>query len=492
MFGKNPMKNKLLKRKFRAQAVKVLAFRFSILLAALIAAFSLSLIFILRFRIQVRQNRELINASNLIYDAMKIQDAESGEISFDFRYAGKAELPYYITYTIYGGESGTVFATNDPFLPLLPATKKRALRHHEENYFSDGDLNILYYAEKFENYVADFEKPSALSDSSYRTFVVETALNIDTDESLLLVFDLPKIMLIFLFPLLILSYFASLLIAKRVMKSVREMTEKAMKISGTDLESRLPLSNRGDEFDALAQSFNDLISRLQQDLKREKQFTSDVSHELGTPLAVILGQANLIRRWGKDEPVQFEKSLDSLIAEAKSMEDIINNLLAISRMENGRLKITKTQVDVSSVFYRVAENTKSWAEEADFEIHISEPYVSADESLLYEACTIIVSNSVKFAGGNARISLSSFFEDGFIKIRIADNGSGFSSETLPHVFERFFRGDEAHSRSAGGSGLGLSIVKSIMNVFEGEANASNGENGGAVVTLLFPFEREKA
>lgn len=489
------MKNKLLKRKFRAQAVKVLAFRFSILLAALIAAFSLSLIFILRFRIQVRQNRELINALNLIYDAIKIQDAKSGEISYDFRNAGKAELPYYITYTIYGGENGTVFATNDPFLPLLPATKKRALRHHEENYFSDGDLNILYYAKEFENYSADFEKPSALSalsDSSYRTFVVETALNIDTDESLLLVFDLPKIMLASLFPLLLLSYFASLLIAKRVMKSVREMTEKAMKISGTDLESRLPLSGRGDEFDALAQSFNDLISRLQQDLKREKQFTSDVSHELGTPLAVILGQANLIRRWGKDEPVQFEKSLDSLIAEAKSMEDIINNLLAISRMENGRLKITKTQVDVSSVFYRVAENTKSWAEEAVFEIHISEPYVSADESLLYEACTIIVSNSVKFAGGNARISLSSFSEDGFIKIRIADNGPGFSSETLPHVFERFFRGDEAHSRSAGGSGLGLSIVKSIMNVFEGEANASNGETGGAVVTLLFPLEREKA
>ncbi len=468
-----------MRHKLRAQAVKILAFRFSILLSAFIAAFSLSIIFLLRFRIRSRQNRELVNAANVLYDSVKVSD---GRNSYDFRNAENAELPYYMTYTIYSPD-GNVFSTNDPFLPLLPVTEKRAARYHEENYFSDGDLNILYYTSDFGNHAAD-------SESLGVGFIIETALNIDTDESLLLVIDLPGIMLASLPPLLLLSYFAAFLIAKRVMKSVRDMTETARQISGTDLESRLPVTNRGDEFDTLAQTFNDLISRLQQDLRREKQFTSDVSHELWTPLSVILGHANLIKRWGKDDSAQLEKSLDSLIAEANSMVDIIQNLLMISRMESGRLKISKSQIDISSVFCRVAENTKSWADGLGFEIHINEPYVFADEPLLYEACTIIVSNSVKFAGGNARISLSSFSEDGFIKIRIADNGPGFSSETLPHVFERFYRGDESHTRSAGGSGLGLAIVKSIMDALGGSAEAANGEKGGAVMTLLFPSERE--
>lgn len=471
-----------MKHKNKTQAVQTLALRFSILLAVFIITFSLSIIFFLRFRIRNQQNQELINAANVLYNAIKNQGEQGDKILYNFRNAENAELPYYITYTIYSDQEN-IFATNDPFLPLLPITKKHAIHHYEENYFSDGDLNILYYAVGFGKFSS--EKSFALSSTSSENFIIETALNIDTDESLHLLFDLPKIMLIAFPPLLLLSYFASLLIAKRVMKSVRKMTETAMQISSTNLESRLPLSKRGDEFDTLAQSFNDLIERLQQDLKREKQFSSDVSHELGTPLSIILGHANLIKRWGKNDSAQFEKSLNSLIAEANSMEDIINNLLMISRMESGRIKISKTKIDIADIFSRIAENTKTWANRVSFEAHISEPYVFADESLFYEALTIIVSNSVKFAGENAHIILSSAIENDFTKIQIADNGPGFSDEELAHVFERFYRGDEAHTRSAGGSGLGLSIVKSIMQTLGGKVYASNSETGGAVMTLLF-------
>lgn len=470
-----------MKNKFHFQAVQTLALRFSILLTAFIIAFSLIIIFLLRFRIRLRQDSELVNASNVLYESIRHDGGKNDDSDFDFANAENAELPYYITYTIYSDEN--VFSTNDPFLPLLPVTKKHSVRYYDENYFSDGDLNILYYAKEFKN-------PSdSNSDSDLQSgFIIQTALNIDTDESIRLLYDLPKIMLAAFPPLLILSYFASLLIAKRVMKNVHKMTETAMKISGTNLEGRLPVSNRNDEFDELAKSFNDLLSRLQSDLKREKQFVSDVSHELGTPLSVILGHANLIKRWGKNNPEQLEKSLDFLIAEAKSMESIIENLLMISRMESGRIKINKTKIDVAEIFSRIIENTKAWANEVSFEVHITEPYVFSDESLFYESLTIVVSNSVKFAGKNAKIILSSEREGDFSKIKIVDNGPGFSSEVLPHVFERFYRGDEAHTRSAGGSGLGLSIVKSIMKTLNGNVNVANGKNGGAEVILYFPTD----
>jgi len=119
---------------------------------------------------------------------------------------------------------------------------------------------------------------------------------------------------------------------------------------------------------------------------------------LKTPIAVMLGHANLLRRWGKNDPAQLEKSLSSLIREAHSMEAIVGNLLEISRFENGRITLHAKLIDIPSLFEHLAENTKAYAPEASFEKHIGVQKVYADEELLYEACTIVISNSIKFAG----------------------------------------------------------------------------------------------
>ena len=123
------------------------------------------------------------------------------------------------------------------------------------------------------------------------------------------------------------------------MKPVKEITRAAEKISSTNLETLLPVSNHNDELDYLAQTFNRLFESLKKDFERERNFTSDVSHELKTPVAGILGQANLLKRWGKNDPVQLEQSLDLIITEASAMNSIITNLLQISKLENGREKL---------------------------------------------------------------------------------------------------------------------------------------------------------
>src|SRR5574344_2250497 len=227
----------------------------------------------------------------------------------------------------------------------------------------------------------------------------------DTPEEL--IERLPKTLLIILLPLLFISFWAALLITRRTLKPVEQMTETARKIGSANLDQRLPVSGRNDEIDTLAVTFNDLFARLQEDFENERQFTSNVSHELKTPLAVILGQANLIRRWGKNDPVQIEKSLNALIAESQTMETVITNMLQLSRLESGTIKPEMQQVMLLPLLERLAGDTHMWAPDAVFDFGgvPEKTAVSADMELLYQCLTIIVSNSIRFAGTSVHISV---------------------------------------------------------------------------------------
>ena len=269
------------RHRIRISTVKRLAMKFSLLLAAIVALFSVGIVLLLRANIRQRQNRELVSAAKAI--------AASGEHGRGREY--DAELPYYITFAVYKSDTREIIATNDPFLPVLSVTAKRAERYTAKNYFIDGDLNILYYAVGF---------------GKGNEYVVQTALNMDSDTAESIISDVAYILALLSLPLLVITYFAAFFIAKRTMKNVRSMTEAAKNISASKLGERLPVTEKGDDFDELAKTFNDLLSRLQADFERERRFTADVSHELKTPLAVMLGHANLLRRWGKDDPEQLE------------------------------------------------------------------------------------------------------------------------------------------------------------------------------------------
>ena len=438
----------------RISTVRQLSLRFSLLFAVMIALFSAGIILLLRAGIRHRQNGELISAARMI--AASLRNERVQELG--------ADLPYYITFSVYKGGTQEVIATNDPFLPALPITPRGAERYTAKQYFIDGDLNILYYA-------VHIDAPE--------NYVIQTALNMDTDTAESIIAGLPNILAAVTVPLLILSYIAQ-------------------KISGSNLTERIPVTDRGDDFDVLAKTFNDLLSRLQTDFERERRFTADVSHELKTPLAVILGHANLLRRWGKHDPDRLEKSLSALIREAHSMEAIIRNLLQITRLENGRVPFNKTPIAVTEFFSRLIGSTHSYAPHISFTEDIEVPAVYTDEELLYQACTVVISNSVKFAGENAHIELSirPILEADSLPdtpaaeiaciISISDNGPGFGEDMLPHIFERFYRGDAAHTRDAGGAGLGLSIAASIMHALGGSIRAENNRGKGACIMLQLP------
>ncbi len=417
---------------------------------------SLSFLYILRSFVQASQTAEMKKACKELYE---------NEFSMD-------AFPYYFSFIAYDIESEEILATNDPFLPLLKDTNGKAVHHFEKDFFYDGDLNVLYYGETY-----NFEG---------RAIVIAVSENIENDSFSRIFPQLPSSILLMSIPVLLISFLFSLLLTKRTIKPVVKITRTARSMTIENLDGQLPLSGRGDEIDELSVAFNDLFLRIKADFDRERQFSSDVSHELNTPLTVIFGQVNLLLRWGKDNPEQLEKSLNAIKAESKSMHAIIENLLQISRIESGRIKPQLCEVDAGALFARVEQEFSAVAPLVSFEISCGEGLSSlqTDPEMLHQIITVFVSNSVKFAGEKCTVRLCAEIKpDGELVISESDDGPGIAEEALPHVFERFYRADEAHTRSAGGSGLGLAIAKSLSEALGMEITADNIKPHGALFAI---------
>ena len=191
----------------------------------------------------------------------------------------------------------------------------------------------------------------------------------------------------------------------------------------------------------------------------------------------------------KMNPEQLEKSLLAIKNESASMHAIIENLLQISRIESGRIKPELCEVYIGELFERVKQEFSAVSSEVRFELSVEPdlPSLNTDPEMLHQIITVFVSNSIKFAGDSCVIKLSALRdESGRIVLSESDDGPGISSSALPHVFERFYRADEAHTRSTGGFGLGLSIAKTLAEALDGEICAGNVEPHGALFQLYLP------
>ena len=436
-----------------------LSIKFMIFVAAIVMLVAMVFVFALRLSIRKKQSQDLKRNAEILCKEIEAQENPVIE---------SLNLDYFISYIVFDDE-GQVWYTNDPLLPELELTEGKAKKYFQKNFYFDGDLNLLY---------CSIRLPTGLT--------VQTSIDTDQDASIQMINTLPKVGAIALIPILLISFLLSFLISKRTLKPVEAMTGSAKKIYESNLESLLPVSKNNDELDILAETFNHLFEDLKKDFEREARFTSDVSHELKTPVAGILGHANLIKRWGKNDEKQLEESVDMIISEADSMNSIITNLLQASKLEKGIVKPDLSDVNLWGLFSRIKNEFSVISQEA--EIHFDENLnviLKTDMELLHQVLTAVVSNSLKFGAKVIELSACKNFENKIV-IKITDNGPGFSEESLPHVFERFYRSDEAHTRSAGGAGLGLSISETIISALGGKIGAQNcpDHTGAEIIITL--------
>ncbi len=231
-----------------------------------------------------------------------------------------------------------------------------------------------------------------------------------------------------------------------------------------------------------------MIARLETSFAQIRQFTSDASHELKTPLAILMGELEVaLRRPMKEE--EYRATLASCLEEVERLTHVVQGLLELSRAETGQVTIQREHIRLSALLADVCDDVMLIAEtkHIDLVTNIS-PNISitGDRIRLHQALLNVIENAVKYTpdGGGVRIELD--VAEGRARVVVADSGIGIPHDQLPFIYDRFFRVDKARSQNILGTGLGLSIVKWIVDAHDGTIDAMSTEGKGTTIIVTFP------
>ena len=277
-------------------------------------------------------------------------------------------------------------------------------------------------------------------------------------------------------------------LARAALSPVERLRRQVAALSARDEEAALEVPATRDEIAALAATMNDLLSRLQRALSRQRAFVGDASHELRTPLAVLRGELELADRPGRSRE-QLAAAVRSAAAEADRLARITSDLLLLARSDEDRLSLRLEPAGLRSLLARSAELAGPRLAQAGLSCRVDAPAglrARIDPDWISQAVGNLLGNALRFAPRGSVIVLAARASGADLDIEVRDEGPGFPAEFLPHAFERFRRPDSGRSRGDGGAGLGLAIVQAVASAHGGVAAARNIPGGGAVVTLHLP------
>ena len=279
--------------------------------------------------------------------------------------------------------------------------------------------------------------------------------------------------------------FVAYWLAGRALQPLRAVRKAASKITEKSLGQRVPVPNTGDEVATLARTLNTMLERLERSFETQRRFTSDASHELRTPVTAIGGHAGyLLRRTNPNE--QQKESLQIIKNESERLSGLIASLLELARSDGGATPLNLQPVLALPFLGELSSELRPIAEAASATIQVVGPEVEfeADPSRLKQVFINLMANALK--AGSSKLYLEVFPEEGQVHFKVGDNGPGIAQEHLPRLFDRFYRVDESRARDAGGSGLGLSIVKSIVDAHGGKIWVESAVGVGTVVHVVLP------
>ncbi|HEY5466766.1 MAG TPA: ATP-binding protein [Clostridia bacterium] len=276
--------------------------------------------------------------------------------------------------------------------------------------------------------------------------------------------------------------------ARRVLKPIDEMARVTRNINASRLDTRLSLRGSQNELKDLAGTINDMLERIHTAYRSQIRFVSDASHELRTPIAVVQGYANLLDRWGKNDPKTLQESISALKSESESMKELVEKLLFLARGDNNTLTLHMEPLFVDRLIRPLARETLMIDQNHVFRIAREEHVaVRADAQLLKQALRILIDNSIKYTPPGNEITIScSAVSANAIRISVQDSGIGIPAADVPFIFDRFYRADESRARKTGGTGLGLSIAKWIVERHDGQIEVLSRQGIGTRISIQLP------
>ncbi len=278
-------------------------------------------------------------------------------------------------------------------------------------------------------------------------------------------------------------------LARRTLKPLERMTERAQSITADRLRARLPVDNPDDELGRLATVFNEMLHRIEEAFDRLRQFTADASHELRTPLTAIRSVGEVGLREHRDAASSREV-IGSMLEEADRLTGLVDRLLFLSRADSGRTMVRRELVQLSALAKEVTGHLSVLAEERGQTIDVdgeASLEAGADPILLREALINVVDNAIKYSPCGAKIRVRVFSDPrGDAALEVIDAGPGIDPQHHTRIFERFYRVDESRSRDRGGSGLGLAIARWAVEANGGRIELESAVGCGSTFRIVVP------
>jgi heavy metal sensor kinase len=276
--------------------------------------------------------------------------------------------------------------------------------------------------------------------------------------------------------------------AGRALRPVHQMTQTARKISEDNLRERLAAENPRDELGRLAATLNAVFDRLADSLDSTRRFTADASHELMTPLATIRAEAEVALQSPRS-PEHHAQVLGSIVEEVGRLTRLAGRLLLSARADAGIATASSEEIRLDEVLGDAVTFARSQGSRANVDVRLDESFsavVVADPDQLRQVFDNVLDNAVKYNRPGGSVTVRYERQGDRILVEITDTGGGIRPEVLPHVFDRFVRGDASRSRQAGGAGLGLSIARTLVEAMGGRIEAESRLGRGSTFRISLP------
>ena len=281
----------------------------------------------------------------------------------------------------------------------------------------------------------------------------------------------------------------SVLLARSIVHPVEELSASTRSLAAGDLEHRIQVKGT-QEIERLGETLNQMARRLQVLEGMRRQYVSDVSHELRTPLASIRGMAETIVQHAARDPQLVDRYMPRIIAQTDRLARLASQVLDLAQIESGTLLTELSRVSVRSLVDQALHATMTAAEEkgVDLQADVADPIpeIQGDPDRLVQVLINLIGNAVRHTPSGGRVLLTARGEAGQVVVTVRDTGEGIPGEHLPFIFERFYRVDPARTRSGGGSGLGLSIVKQIVAAHGGQISVKSVVGEGTTFEVALP------
>lgn len=270
---------------------------------------------------------------------------------------------------------------------------------------------------------------------------------------------------------------------------MHNLAEATSRVANGDFSVFVPAlhtQDKWDYLDVMIMDFNKMVEELGSIETLKTDFVSNVSHEMKTPIAIIKNYAELLKT-GHITEEQREEYAESIEGAAMRLSNLISNILKLNKLENQRITPEVEAYDVSRQLCEcILHFEEAWDEkEIDLETEIEDvAMVQADESLLELVWNNLLSNAIKFTEPGGTVTVRQTCEEGYIKISVSDTGCGMSSDVMNHIFDKFYQGDTSHSKE--GNGLGLALVKRVLELLDGDIQVFSEEGRGSTFLVTLP------